>query len=285
MFIKPCHGYVRSFFDPHRLHPNLKVVRPHVGIDYGNHENNDIYAMERGKVTKAWYDKDGYGHCIFIRHVLGGIIYDTVYAHLNKRVAKVGDVVSAGDVIGEKGTTGNSTGIHCHVEVHRNGYLLTRGHFPNAVDPALYIFDPDIKWLQVELNKLDYGIEEDGFYGEDTKRAIRLYQKRNGLHADSYAGESTFESLRKKESPVVPPVANDHVAAVDEPRTGLTFSSPTLKKETEESIKSHAHREIVVKAAVEAGAHNSWLVKFADGTITDDDIFALAMKYIIDTRK
>ncbi|WP_342505853.1 N-acetylmuramoyl-L-alanine amidase [Sporosarcina sp. FSL K6-2383] len=66
---------------------------------------------------------------------------------------------------------------------------------------------------------------------------------------------------------------------------GLKFSSPTLQKETETSLLSKAHRQIVVDAAVKAGAHASWLDKLANKTLTDADVLGLAVKYTVATNK
>ncbi|MBO0586100.1 M15 family metallopeptidase [Sporosarcina sp. E16_8] len=65
----------------------------------------------------------------------------------------------------------------------------------------------------------------------------------------------------------------------------LKFSSPTLKTETETSLLSKAHRQIIVAAAVKAGAHASWDDKLAYGTITDADVLGLAVKYTVAVNK
>lgn len=63
----------------------------------------------------------------------------------------------------------------------------------------------------------------------------------------------------------------------------LKFTSPALKSEYDLTIGSKARRDIIVTAAVDAGAHFSWLEKLENGTITDGDIVGLAMKYVVDT--
>ena len=65
----------------------------------------------------------------------------------------------------------------------------------------------------------------------------------------------------------------------------LKFSSPSLKAEVELTLKSKARREIIVNAAVKAGAHPSWLDKLENKTITDADILALATKQLVDTHR
>jgi len=65
----------------------------------------------------------------------------------------------------------------------------------------------------------------------------------------------------------------------------LKFSSPTLKKETETSLVSKAHRQIVVSAAIKAGAHASWSEKLANGALTEADVLGLAIKYTVAVNK
>lgn len=65
----------------------------------------------------------------------------------------------------------------------------------------------------------------------------------------------------------------------------LKFSSPALKFETETSLASKAHRQIIVAAAVEAGAHASWADKLANGTLTDADVLGVAVKYTVAVNK
>jgi hypothetical protein len=78
------------------------------------------------------------------------------------------------------------------------------------------------------------------------------------------------------------------LVAMDQPKKEdyeLIFSSPSLKAETETSLLSKARREIIVKAAVEAGAHILWLEKLENKTITDADVLGLAVKYTVGTNK
>ena len=85
-----------------------------------------IKASASGKVIMAKY-YGGYGNCIIIDHG-GGM--STLYAHMSAYVAKEGDWVSQGQVIGKVGSTGNSTGPHLHFEVRVNG---------QTVDPQGYV--------------------------------------------------------------------------------------------------------------------------------------------------
>ncbi|MBM7609480.1 murein DD-endopeptidase MepM/ murein hydrolase activator NlpD [Lysinibacillus composti] len=89
----------------------------HQGIDIARPSNYNIKAADNGVVTFTGWD-GSYGNKIVINHNNG---YETVYAHLSQIDVSVGQVVPQGSVIGIMGTTGNSTGIHLHFEVHKNG--------------------------------------------------------------------------------------------------------------------------------------------------------------------
>ncbi len=65
----------------------------------------------------------------------------------------------------------------------------------------------------------------------------------------------------------------------------LKFSSPALKLETETSLVSRAHRQIIVAEAIKAGAHTSWADKLASGTLTNADVLGLAVKYTVAVNK
>ena len=67
----------------------------------------------------TWHDS--YGNFVKIDH---GNVWSTLYAHQTKRVAKVGESVSAGDLIGYVGSTGDSTGNHLHFEIRYNDNRL-----------------------------------------------------------------------------------------------------------------------------------------------------------------
>ena len=112
---------ISSNFNPRRLHPIYKTVRPHNGTDYVAPRGTPVLAAGDGRVIKAGYSKAN-GHYVVIQH---GERYTTKYLHLHKRRVKSGQSVVQGQIIGAVGSTGAATGAHLHYEflvagVHRN---------------------------------------------------------------------------------------------------------------------------------------------------------------------
>ena len=101
-----------------RMHPILKVIRPHNGIDLTSPKGTNIYATADGTVIQAGYTTGGYGKKILIDHGFG---YRTLYGHCEEIIVERGQKVKRGEVIGHVGSTGLSTTPHLHYEVHVNG--------------------------------------------------------------------------------------------------------------------------------------------------------------------
>ena len=97
----------------------------HKGVDICAAAGTPIYASAGGTVTKAGYNKagagTGYGYSIIISHGSG---YTTVYAHCLSLVVRAGQSVKQGQLIGYVGSTGRSSGNHCHFEIRRNGSYI-----------------------------------------------------------------------------------------------------------------------------------------------------------------
>lgn len=108
---------ISSPYNPRRLHPITKRVRPHNGVDYSIPVGTPIIAPSDGVVEHIAYQAGGAGRYIKIRH--GHIT--TVYMHLSKSLVKVGQTVRKGERIALSGNTGASTGPHLHYEFHING--------------------------------------------------------------------------------------------------------------------------------------------------------------------
>ncbi len=118
-------AHVTSGFRLDRMHPILRRVLPHNGIDYAAAAGTPVRATGDGSVAFA-SRRGGYGNLVEVQHPNG---YSTRYAHLSRIAPGVGQgsMVSQGDVIGYVGMTGLATGPHLHYEVRRRG---------RPVDPA-----------------------------------------------------------------------------------------------------------------------------------------------------
>ncbi len=119
-FMKPIGGRITSPFG-WRTHPIFKSRTFHSGVDIGGPNYGNIHASNSGKVIyTGWYG--GYGKVVIIDH---GLVNNkpttTLYAHMSSITVKNGQNVNKGQVIGHEGTTGYSTGPHCHFEVRING--------------------------------------------------------------------------------------------------------------------------------------------------------------------
>ena len=110
-----------------RIDPIYKTPKFHAGMDFSANIGTPIYATGNGVVKKAGWES-GYGKLVIINHGFG---YETWYAHLNDYDVRVGQKVVRGEVIGEVGNTGKSTGPHLHYEVHVKG---------KVVNPVNYYF-------------------------------------------------------------------------------------------------------------------------------------------------
>ena len=114
--IYPITGPITSEFG-WRNHPIFGGQRFHSGIDIGGDYGLPIHAAQSGIVSHAgWIG--GYGNTVMIDHG-GGIT--TLYGHNESLAVDVGQYVNQGDVIAYCGSTGNSTGPHCHFEVRLDG--------------------------------------------------------------------------------------------------------------------------------------------------------------------
>ena len=99
--------------------------RGHRGVDIASPYGSDIYAAMDGVVTFSG-TKGAYGRCIIIKHSDG---LETLYSHNSRNLVKVGEIVSAGELIAKVGATGNATGNHLHFSVMLNGEMVDPGPY------------------------------------------------------------------------------------------------------------------------------------------------------------
>ena len=100
-----------------RIDPIYNTPKFHAGMDFSANIGTPVYATGDGKVIKAGWET-GYGNLIQVDHGFGSV---TWYAHLSKYKVRPGQKVVRGEVIGEVGNTGKSTGPHLHYEVQVKG--------------------------------------------------------------------------------------------------------------------------------------------------------------------
>lgn len=115
-FVWPAAGYISQGFSWY-----------HKAFDIASRGGGKILAADAGTVLVAgWVDNSGYGNRVIVDHGNGFV---TLYAHMSVVRVKVGQTVNKGDVLGDMGSTGRSTGVHLHFEVRKGGALLNPGEF------------------------------------------------------------------------------------------------------------------------------------------------------------
>jgi murein DD-endopeptidase MepM/ murein hydrolase activator NlpD len=112
-----------------RIDPVYGTPKMHKGLDFTAPQGTPIYATGDGKVEMAGFDESGYGNHVIINNGYG---YETLFGHMSRVKVRAGEVIKRGEVIGWVGSTGKSTGPHCHYEVHING---------REVDPVYFFYN------------------------------------------------------------------------------------------------------------------------------------------------
>ncbi len=123
---------ISSRFSNNRMHPILRIVRPHHGIDYSAPTGTPVYSIGEGVVLQKSYQATGGGNFVKIKH---NSVYTTTYMHLSKFAIglKTGNRVKQGEVIGYVGATGLASGPHLDFRVFMGG---------SAVDPLKIKSEP-----------------------------------------------------------------------------------------------------------------------------------------------
>jgi murein DD-endopeptidase MepM/ murein hydrolase activator NlpD len=113
----------------YRIDPVYKTTKMHAGIDFTAPRGTPIYATADGTVSLAGNVGSGFGNHVIINHGYG---YESLYGHMYRVKARTGQKVKRGEVIGYVGSSGKSTGPHCHYEVHFRG---------DKIDPIYFFFN------------------------------------------------------------------------------------------------------------------------------------------------
>lgn len=152
---------ISSTFSNSRLHPVLKIRRPHHGVDYAADYGTPVQSVGEGTIIAKGWDPKGGGNYLKIRH---NSTYTTVYMHLQgfAKGIREGARVSQGDIIGYVGSTGLATGPHLDFRVYRNGY---------AIDP-LKMESPPAEPVAKEYLTEYYQIRDSFRSGLDTSLVV-----------------------------------------------------------------------------------------------------------------
>ncbi len=206
--ISPWFMKVTSPFDPQRFHPTKHIIRPHNGVDYAAPKGTPVNATCDATVAFAGRLGD-YGKLIKLTcDDSFGKDTETRSAHLSLYAVKKGQHVSAGDIIGYSGASGDVSGAHLHYEIRING---------TPVDPEKFMAEQEKRLAKASHIVKDGKIKLPGFTngnGKDrnefnvspkVERAIekaalktgnsaeflyRVYARESGLHADSCPSKS-----------------------------------------------------------------------------------------------
>lgn len=142
-FMRPTVGNNTSGFGGRVIGGSKKY---HYGIDVASTSAPPVVAVAEGVVTRAqsfcspkgYYGSTcggGWGNHLWVKHTVGGRTYEAVYAHLSKVAVSVGQKVIQGQLLGNMGNSGSSTGMHLHFELHSPARVSNS----NVLNPALYI--------------------------------------------------------------------------------------------------------------------------------------------------
>jgi len=166
--------YISSYFSKNRLHPILRIWRPHLAIDYAAPTGTPVSTIGGGTVIYAGW-KDGYGNYIQIRHPNN---YVTGYGHLSRfaKGLKSGQKVNQGEIIGYVGATGLATGPHLDFSISKSGakvdFLKLELPAASSVDPRYSTQFNEVK--NKLLNTLKNGGKLDLNMGLDNQQSGNL---------------------------------------------------------------------------------------------------------------
>ena len=135
---------VTSRFSYARMHPILRTLRPHLGVDYGAPAGSPVIAVANGVVVSSGWSGEG-GLMVHLRHASG---YETFYMHLSAILVRAGQHVGQGDLVGKVGMTGLATGPHLDYRVRKNGTPLN----PLTLLRALPLGEPIPRNLMAEFS-------------------------------------------------------------------------------------------------------------------------------------
>jgi len=140
---------VSSRFSSGRLHPILRIVRPHLGVDYRAPSGSSVVAVANGTVVSAGWSGQS-GRMVHLRHPTG---YETYYLHLSSIAVARGQHVSQGQLIGRVGTSGLSTGPHLDYRVRKSGRFVNPLNVRRTLPPGEPIPAAHLAQFQAERDR------------------------------------------------------------------------------------------------------------------------------------
>ncbi len=193
----------------------------HQGFDLVGISDKNIYSPVYGYVECAGWEnpynhKQGFGQYVRIR--IGNTNYRMYFGHLSSIAVSVGQTVKPGQLLGVEGSTGHSSGSHCHWEI-RNGtnkrnYVSIANYsgIPNSASHTsrqsgwgAELLGPETLRRRGSCNSPEklfnavmqsvVGVNTDGIFGGGTERAVKKYQSAHGLTADGLVGRNTKNKM------------------------------------------------------------------------------------------
>lgn len=178
----------------------------HTGQDVTNSVGTAVYAAAAGTVVRrSWGGglPGRTGNGIVISH--GGGLY-TYYGHLDAYRVGLDASVSAGQLIGDMGATGNVTGPHLHFETHSGGLGTTTNPVPFMTARGVDLgggwsrIDPEangdrVRAIQYLMNQRGSSLEIDGYFGSVSVAEVKAFQRDQGLTDDGQVGPETWPHL------------------------------------------------------------------------------------------
>ena len=220
MFQWPVRGNISSDYGYRYIFGGLNF---HRGVDIPAPMGTAVHAAAAGTVIFAG-ERGSYGNLVVIDHGNG---FQTLYGHNSGFVVKTGDMVAKGQTIAAVGSTGRSTGPHCHFEVHLNGVL---------VDPLMYLpgeNNAPVR-MQVPLSELNQAEEEEsGQQPAETAPAVQAPETRKEMREE----KDVVQSFERETSDAQTPwpeeeTAPDEAPLPQTPSEEQTEEAPAAPEET-----------------------------------------------------
>ncbi len=192
----------------------------HTGCDYAAPLGSPIYAIEAGVVTSAQWSGN-YGYLVKILHAGG---FETYYAHCSRFACNVGDKVEKGELIAYVGSTGNSTGPHCHLEIRYNGSTIdpetlasAQNSVPVSAKSIEKMLADSAKYDVKETAKEETKVEQQPITQADVLEVPQESESQNIVVPDEASGEQ--EVVEETTAPNIVEVSTP-TTQVDETTTG-----------------------------------------------------------------